>query len=70
MKLTINNAALHKMKDGTWIPPIKAYVSGPVNTTGDLECEFDILMQHHEKETKMLLAVIQELATKLVDTNK
>ncbi len=70
MKLSISTVALQKMKDGTWIPPIKKFDADLDNERKDWHDRYEELSEHHEKETKILLAVIQELATKLIDNTK
>lgn len=50
--------------DLSWIK-VEQYKSGPVNTTGDLECEFDVFTQHHKDETTFLINKCRELAKAL-----
>lgn len=53
----IEDKDLVRMADRTWVPPVKRLRDDP---------EFSELLEHHNKETQILLDVIQQLARRIV----
>lgn len=53
----LDEGTLLKMAAGQWVPPIKKLPN---------LIDYNDLFEHHEKETKLLMEVIQELARRLV----